>query len=92
MPAYFDGDLKDLFERGPAPEGARWEPAELNGIAHLFEHMAFKGTHERSCQQINLDAERLTAYEAGYRGQFGGALSSVSVMANALLLKRWRPS
>jgi predicted Zn-dependent peptidase len=20
--------------------GARWEPAEINGIAHLFEHMA----------------------------------------------------
>jgi hypothetical protein len=28
VPAYFDGDLKDLFERGPAPEGARWEPAD----------------------------------------------------------------
>jgi hypothetical protein len=28
VPAYFDGDLKDLFERGPPPEGASWEPAD----------------------------------------------------------------
>ena len=28
--------------------GARHEPAELNGVAHLLEHMAFKGTRPRS--------------------------------------------
>jgi hypothetical protein len=28
VPAYFDGDLKDLFTRGPAPENAQWEPAD----------------------------------------------------------------
>jgi len=41
--------------------GSRNESARLNGISHVVEHMAFKGTHERSCQQINLDAERLGA-------------------------------
>ncbi|MEJ0023750.1 MAG: insulinase family protein [Alphaproteobacteria bacterium] len=25
--------------------GARWEDANQNGIAHLFEHMAFKGAN-----------------------------------------------
>ena len=41
--------------------GSRHESRTLNGISHVVEHMAFKGTHERSCQQINLDAERLGA-------------------------------
>ncbi len=41
--------------------GSQDESARLNGISHFVEHMAFKGTHERSCQQINLDAERLGA-------------------------------
>ncbi len=41
--------------------GSRHESARLNGISHFVEHMAFKGTHQRNCQQINLDAERLGA-------------------------------
>jgi len=41
--------------------GSRHESKSLNGISHVVEHMAFKGTHERTCQQINLDAERLGA-------------------------------
>jgi predicted Zn-dependent peptidase len=41
--------------------GSRHESRRLNGISHVVEHMAFKGTHARSCQQINLDAERLGA-------------------------------
>ncbi len=32
--------------------GARWEPPELNGIAHLFEHMAFKGAGARNARQF----------------------------------------
>lgn len=32
--------------------GARWEPAEINGIAHLFEHMAFKGAGARDARQF----------------------------------------
>jgi predicted Zn-dependent peptidase len=41
--------------------GSSHESRRLNGISHFVEHMAFKGTHERTCQQINLDAERLGA-------------------------------
>ena len=41
--------------------GSSHESRRLNGISHFVEHMAFKGTHERSCQQINFDAERLGA-------------------------------
>jgi predicted Zn-dependent peptidase len=32
--------------------GARWEPPELNGVAHLFEHMAFKGAGPRDARQF----------------------------------------
>jgi len=32
--------------------GARHETAELNGVAHFLEHMAFKGTHRRSALDI----------------------------------------
>ncbi len=41
--------------------GSRHESRRENGISHLVEHMAFKGTTSRSCQRINLDAERLGA-------------------------------
>jgi predicted Zn-dependent peptidase len=41
--------------------GSLYEGAHLNGISHVVEHMAFKGTRARDCQRINLDAERLGA-------------------------------
>ena len=41
--------------------GSGHESRRQSGISHLVEHMAFKGTRERSCQQINLDAEQLGA-------------------------------
>jgi predicted Zn-dependent peptidase len=41
--------------------GSRDETPASNGISHVLEHMAFKGTASRSVQAINLDAERLGA-------------------------------
>lgn len=41
--------------------GSQHESRRLNGISHLVEHMAFKGTATRDCQRINFDAERLGA-------------------------------
>lgn len=41
--------------------GSRDETPASNGISHVLEHMAFKGTATRSVQEINLDAERLGA-------------------------------
>jgi predicted Zn-dependent peptidase len=35
-----------------AEAGSRHEPARLNGIAHLFEHMVFKGAGGRSAREI----------------------------------------
>src|SRR5204863_9099690 len=33
--------------------GSRAEPASLNGIAHLFEHMVFKGAGGRSARELS---------------------------------------
>ncbi|AVM75296.1 M16 family metallopeptidase [Magnetospirillum gryphiswaldense] len=48
--------------------GTRHEPAEINGISHLLEHMAFKGTERRSARAIaeEMDAVggHLNAYTA----------------------------
>jgi predicted Zn-dependent peptidase len=41
--------------------GSLHESRRMAGISHVVEHMAFKGTARRSCQQINLDAESLGA-------------------------------
>ncbi|CDL00310.1 specific processing protease [Magnetospirillum gryphiswaldense MSR-1 v2] len=48
--------------------GTRHEPADINGISHLLEHMAFKGTERRSARAIaeEMDAVggHLNAYTA----------------------------
>jgi predicted Zn-dependent peptidase len=46
--------------------GTRHEPAELNGVAHFLEHMAFKGTERRSAlviaEEIEAVGGQLNAY------------------------------
>lgn len=49
--------------------GSRDETPATNGISHVLEHMAFKGTTTRSVQAINLDAERLGAEINAYTGK-----------------------
>lgn len=49
--------------------GSRDESPENNGIGHVLEHMAFKGTATRSVQAINLDAERLGADVNAFTGK-----------------------
>jgi predicted Zn-dependent peptidase len=46
--------------------GARQEPAAWNGISHLLEHMAFKGTISRSAQQIAEQIEAVGGYMNAY--------------------------
>ena len=36
-----------------ADTGSRYEPAHLNGIAHLFEHMVFKGAGSRTARELS---------------------------------------
>ena len=42
--------------------GAMYEPAEINGISHLLEHMAFKGTVNRTARQIAEDIENVGGF------------------------------
>ncbi|MDA0998541.1 MAG: insulinase family protein, partial [Proteobacteria bacterium] len=37
--------------------GTRYEPVEINGVSHLLEHMAFKGTERRSALAIAEEIE-----------------------------------
>ncbi|MGE3711981.1 MAG: M16 family metallopeptidase, partial [Hyphomicrobiaceae bacterium] len=39
--------------------GARHEPELDNGISHMLEHMAFKGTESRSARRIAEDIEQV---------------------------------
>jgi predicted Zn-dependent peptidase len=40
-----------------AEVGSRHEPAHLNGIAHLYEHMVFKGAGGRTARELNETVE-----------------------------------
>ena len=42
--------------------GAMYEPKDLNGISHLLEHMAFKGTTTRSAREIAEEIEDVGGY------------------------------
>jgi predicted Zn-dependent peptidase len=46
--------------------GARQESPELNGIAHLLEHMVFKGTERRSAQDIAEEIEAVGGHLNAY--------------------------
>ncbi|MSP48069.1 MAG: insulinase family protein [Alphaproteobacteria bacterium] len=49
--------------------GARHEPAEVNGVAHMLEHMAFKGTERRSALEIAEEIEAVGGYLNAYTGR-----------------------
>jgi predicted Zn-dependent peptidase len=46
--------------------GTRHEPAELNGVAHFLEHMAFKGTQRRSALAIAEEIEAVGGHLNAY--------------------------
>lgn len=46
--------------------GTRNEPPELNGVAHLLEHMAFKGTNRRSALDIVSEIEDVGGHLNAY--------------------------
>lgn len=81
--------------------GARWEPAELNGIAHLFEHMAFKGAGRRDARQFAEAIESVggsinaatsyerTAYYARVLAEH--APFALDLIADILFAPHWAP-
>jgi len=81
--------------------GARWEPPELNGIAHLFEHMAFKGAGGRDARQFAEAIESVggvmnaatgyerTAYYARVVAEH--APFALNLIADILFAPHWAP-
>lgn len=65
--------------------GARDERKEENGIAHMLEHMAFKGTSKRNALQIVEEIE-----DAG--GDLNAATSMETTTYNARVLKKDWPN
>ncbi|MBI4183425.1 MAG: insulinase family protein [Proteobacteria bacterium] len=49
-----------------AGAGTRHEPAEVNGVAHMLEHMAFKGTRRRTARQIAEEIESVGGHLNAY--------------------------
>ena len=49
-----------------AHAGTRHERAEVNGIAHMLEHMAFKGTRRRTARAIAEEIEAVGGHLNAY--------------------------
>ncbi len=81
--------------------GARWEKTEQNGIAHLFEHMAFKGAGHRDARQFAEAIENVggvmnaatgyerTAYYARVLAEH--APFALDMIADILFAPHWLP-
>ena len=81
--------------------GARWEKPEENGVAHLFEHMAFKGAGGRDARQFAEAIENVggvlnaatsyerTAYYARVVAEH--APFALDLIADILLAPHWAP-
>lgn len=46
--------------------GSRYENGKNNGVAHFLEHMAFKGTHKRTQQQLEVEIENMGGHLNAY--------------------------
>ena len=82
--------------------GARWEPAADNGVAHLFEHMAFKGAGGRDAQAFAEAIEAVggsmnaaTGYErTAYYARVTKAHTAyaLDLIADIMLAPHWEPA
>jgi predicted Zn-dependent peptidase len=71
-----ENGMRVLTDRMPSVEtvsigvwvavGTRHEPAQINGVAHLLEHMAFKGTARRSALEIASEIEAVGGHVNAY--------------------------
>ena len=85
-----------------ARAGGRYEPAERAGISHFLEHLLFKGTRRRSCEQLKqqiegvggslngFTAEEFTCYLAKVPSRH--ARRAVDVLADMVRRPRFAPA
>jgi predicted Zn-dependent peptidase len=65
--------------------GTRHEPAQINGVAHLLEHMAFKGTTRRSALEIAAEIEAVGGHVNAYTSREHTAYYAKVLKQNAPL-------
>ncbi len=46
--------------------GSRFDPPELAGASHLLEHLVFKGTQQKTAEEINREFNKLGAYSNAF--------------------------
>ncbi len=78
LPGWPTADVSVFVHTGSQNEGPR-----DSGISHVVEHMAFKGTANRDCQRINLDAEMLGAQVNAHTDKDHSAFHIVGLSADA---------
>lgn len=49
--------------------GARDESPEVGGVSHFLEHMAFKGTPNRTAEQVNLELDEMGSHSNARTGE-----------------------
>jgi predicted Zn-dependent peptidase len=77
--------------------GARDEEASLMGVSHFLEHMMFKGTDTRSCEQVDLAFDDLGAQHNAFTSSemtafWGASLPESIVEVHDILSDLLRPS
>ncbi|MBL7085263.1 MAG: insulinase family protein [Candidatus Omnitrophica bacterium] len=82
--------------------GARYEQKTRNGISHFLEHLLFKGTQRRTCEEIKqsiegiggslnaFTAEEITCYLAKVPGKYSAL--ALGVLGDMVLNARLAPS
>lgn len=65
--------------------GTRNETKDINGIAHMLEHMAFKGTMRRTALQIAEEIEAVGGYLNAYTGRETTAYYARTLKEDVLL-------
>jgi len=65
--------------------GTRDEPAALNGVSHLLEHMAFKGTETRSARDIAEQIENVGGHLNAYTSRETTAYHATVLKEDAAL-------
>lgn len=76
--------------------GSRDEPAELAGVSHFLEHMAFKGTPTMTAEEVNLAFDRIGAAYNAFTSEdvtvyFAAVLPEFQEAALHLLAELMRP-
>jgi len=77
--------------------GARDEAAEVSGVSHFLEHMLFKGSENRSAEDVNREFDEIGADYNAFTGEeytvyYGGVLPEQQLRLLDLLTDMMRPT